>query len=1259
MRALISLALLIPSAFAAGPSSWVTVYNTSNATITNRPVTFPRYFVRGEIAACAQAIHNGVAQSTQTDVRTRWNDGSLRLGDITFVVPSVAAGASYKVFFQSQPCDNSGYLTKTQILDAAAPWAANLGARIVTTNTVSGVSTDQYADLRDMLTAWDGTDGGATGLGVRYWRKGPLVSTLIVEDQSTRSYDFAWAMDKVTFTSTLNVATAIGSPPTVVGSADTVTVSNADGAKLTVSDILKQDDERVQVTSITADTPVAGTTTLGITRGYGATGCTNNYSGGASATTYFGGPLGCPAPHQTFGFSAAWTPNAYILRTATVDSTHKSLHPLFAVTIWTGTPYVKIQAILENDWSDALQTQTFDLSYKTGNPLGSAKFVHPALSEFAYTRIQNTFWVGASFSQTTQMGGYGLPDDLKLDLNLPYMGYSAIVPNYDSAVHVTKSDVTTYDANLWGGFSAAQKDVNGDNAITVNNSGYAGPRAGSYPKEQGQGGQTQMDWIGILPAWVARYLMTMSDPTVTPDLTYPMLFGNATTSGYRPVHIREASTKTYCANSCAGSDATLSAKGLPLSVEARPTFRAQDTSLSLSGVGADAITPIESTLSIDHWGPELAHQPSDAFSAYLLTGDFYWLEEMEFNSARNCQEYGLYGDGFNSHGHYGWECLANTGSERMNSWNLRTLGQLATIMPDNKSAQKAYWLSKVENNIALEEGRQGITTGKYYDGGTSITYDGSPTAIYGWATRLPCPDSYVGHASEHLGCARDSQTNPLGLTIPTAILDGGGRKGVDDTGTVNNSAQTWNQVITSISDNGSGNVRLNHANPGDTSRFHSTPGNAGTVAADFHVFVIYVSDASGPVEGQFIGYGTNASTYVDIATPVNSTTGTASSGSTALTVADGTGLATGQIVVGAGIAGGTTISAVSGTSVTLSAVTTAALSSTPVIFATAVPYNPPYTINTTAAPAPSSRVIWRGVSQNHELDAWYASGNNSPFMFIFQWGVTGYLRDLGFGYDAIAAKIYKPLIHSFANNTSNDGFKQWAIGGEYLSPLFGSAIPIAKLVKSAGVWYSDAITTYGEIVQGIGDPVKLASDYDSSMTGYTNGPNGATPYGVQHLGAMSFAYPYDDGLGTSGAAAWSNAHDVTKADAFVPHQDLIHQGPKWAFAPRLSLAGPSVSTASLPGGTRYAAYSQALGATGGQAPYSWEVYSSSCPWLTISAAGSVGGVPTLPGTCVVTAMVTDANAYAATKSFTFTVTGGSGPRQVQGSMTISGTGTIR
>jgi hypothetical protein len=66
------------------------------------------------------------------------------------------------------------------------------------------------------------------------------------------------------------------------------------------------------------------------------------------------------------------------------------------------------------------------------------------------------------------------------------------------------------------------------------------------------------------------------------------------------------------------------------------------------------------------------------------------------------------------------------------------------------------------------------------------------------------------------------------------------------------------------------------------------------------------------------------------------TTGTASLGSTALTVASGTGLAAGQLVFGSGIAPGTFLASGSGTSWALSQATTSALSSTTVAFYNAV-----------------------------------------------------------------------------------------------------------------------------------------------------------------------------------------------------------------------------------------------------------------------------------------------------------------------------------
>jgi len=62
------------------------------------------------------------------------------------------------------------------------------------------------------------------------------------------------------------------------------------------------------------------------------------------------------------------------------------------------------------------------------------------------------------------------------------------------------------------------------------------------------------------------------------------------------------------------------------------------------------------------------------------------------------------------------------------------------------------------------------------------------------------------------------------------------------------------------------------------------------------------------------------------------TTGTITSGTNSLTVASATGINVGDFVVGEGIAPGTTVSAISGTTITLSGVVGAALSTDPVAF---------------------------------------------------------------------------------------------------------------------------------------------------------------------------------------------------------------------------------------------------------------------------------------------------------------------------------------
>jgi hypothetical protein len=101
--------------------------------------------------------------------------------------------------------------------------------------------------------------------------------------------------------------------------------------------------------------------------------------------------------------------------------------------------------------------------------------------------------------------------------------------------------------------------------------------------------------------------------------------------------------------------------------------------------------------------------------------------------------------------------------------------------------------------------------------------------------------------------------------------------------------------------------------------------NNGTPSAGS---AVYVRTAANPLLPSAVVGGLEA---VADPNPVN-TTGTASANSTTLTVASGSGIVAGQLVAGAGIAPGTSVISVSGTTVTLSQPTTAALSNTAVTF---------------------------------------------------------------------------------------------------------------------------------------------------------------------------------------------------------------------------------------------------------------------------------------------------------------------------------------
>lgn len=148
----------------------IVISTISNSSQTHSPETVTRFFKPSEIPNYAQAVINGVPQLTQCDVKDRWPDGSVKFAIISFVVPRIDP-SGILISFRNQPSgNNTGYLTKVDMLAPAYNFDARLSLTGARHSTISA---------RDVLST----------ANFIYWLKGPIVTAIIIEDRARRSFD--------------------------------------------------------------------------------------------------------------------------------------------------------------------------------------------------------------------------------------------------------------------------------------------------------------------------------------------------------------------------------------------------------------------------------------------------------------------------------------------------------------------------------------------------------------------------------------------------------------------------------------------------------------------------------------------------------------------------------------------------------------------------------------------------------------------------------------------------------------------------------------------------------------------------------------------------------------------------------------------------------------------------------------------------------------------------------------------------------------
>ena len=198
------------------------------------------------------------------------------------------------------------------------------------------------------------------------------------------------------------------------------------------------------------------------------------------------------------------------------------------------------------------------------------------------------------------------------------------------------------------------------------------------------------------------------------------------------MHIRESDSSRYF-----DSGRTINGFGFPVSIDARPTL----TWLSSGTAPSDAFTRVGTT-SQNGWGWDLAHEPGFNYVPYLLTGDWYFLEELYFYASSallaSSPGYCPYCRG-NSWGYINYGIQT-----RGQAWGLRDVAQAAFAAPDG-SPQKAYYTQKLDYNIEVEEGEQGVTSGAFPPSNSACpSYTPGPSAnrwCYGHVTLLTNPNN--------------------------------------------------------------------------------------------------------------------------------------------------------------------------------------------------------------------------------------------------------------------------------------------------------------------------------------------------------------------------------------------------------------------------------------------------------------------------------------------------------------------------------------
>jgi hypothetical protein len=353
---------------------------------------------------------------------------------------------------------------------------------------------------------------------------------------------------------------------------------------------------------------------------------------------------------------------------------NRSFRPIVHATFWPSSQRVRVRFIGEIANTEVLQDQVYSLALKTGLAAPATVLQTSTLTHLAASRWTQEAWIGTP------------PTEVAIDHNLAYLTETLAVFNHDVSKSIPESRLASVYAS-WQSKPQGLYD------------------AGNLQKSMGSaGGRPE---IGPYPGWHVLWLYT-GDRRMR-----EVALGNTDLAAAWPVHLREGDPSKFL-----DRFGQVPGLGRVMSVSTRPTMSLGNGYGYSFTVPNDRIVPVGPTTD-GGWKPDNAHQPELWSVPYLLTGDFWYLEQGWFWAAWSVAR--LNGAAYNlSYGRGPTGAEGGTQGElRGQAWTLRNRANMHFVSPD-AAPEKALLQNWMDDAIAIQEGAFNIT-GTQFEG--SRTWD--------------------------------------------------------------------------------------------------------------------------------------------------------------------------------------------------------------------------------------------------------------------------------------------------------------------------------------------------------------------------------------------------------------------------------------------------------------------------------------------------------------------------------------------------------